>query len=224
MLEETKKVVEKTQTEFNENLEVNYPHNYEEEKNLTFEWNAKIKRKLETKQRRKWIKFKNKRLTTRSNLNKESSNRVTSNTEVEIAPMDIVSSNQDQQSNFPSEEQLKFITDNRHQRKKNRTYADAAVNIPDDPAVFSTTNESSRSKLGNKTLLTSEELRGIYDILIFDEPKVVNTRPSVLSTNTSISENTSASYRANCPRLEVASKNNFVSRLDEELLSVLVDL
>ena len=224
MLEKTKKVVEKTQTEFNENLEVNYPHNYEEEKNLTTEWNAKIKRKLETKQRRKWIKFKNKRLTTRSNLNKESSNRVTSNTEVEIAPMDIVSSNEDQHSNFPSEEQLKFITDNRHQRKKNRTYADAAVNIPDDPAVFSTTNESSRSKLGNKTLLTSEELRGIYGILIFDEPKVVNTRPSVLSTNTSISENTSASYRANCPRLEVASKNNFVSRLDEELLSVLVDL
>ena len=169
---------------------MNYPHNYEEEKNLTIEWNAKIKRKLETKQRRKWIKFKNKRLTTRSNLNKESSNRVTSNTEVEIAPMDIVSSNQDQQSNFPSDEQLKFITDNRHQRKKNRTYADAAVNIPDDPAVFSTTNESSRSKLDNKNLLTSEELRGIYDILIFDEPKVVNTRPSVLSTNTSISENT----------------------------------
>ena len=224
MLEETKKVVEKTQTEFNENLEVNYPHNYEEEKNLTFEWNAKIKRKLETKQRRKWIKFKNKRVTTRSNLNKESSNRVTSNTEVEIAPMDIVSSNQDQQSNFPSEEQLKFITDNRHQRKKNRKYADAAVDIPDDSAVFSTTNELSRSKLDNKTVLTSEELRGIYDILIFDEPKVVNTRPSVLSTNTSISENTSASYRANCPRLEVASKNNFVSRLDEELLSVLVDL
>ena len=58
MLEETKKVVEKTQTEFNENLEVNYPHNYEEEKNLTIERNEKIKRKLETKRRRKWIKFK----------------------------------------------------------------------------------------------------------------------------------------------------------------------
>ena len=138
--------------------------------------------------------------------------------------MDIISSNEDQQCNFPSEEQLKFITDNRHQRKKNRTYADAVVNIPDDPAVFSTTNESSRSKLDNKTVLTSEELRGIYDIMISDKPKVVDTCSPVLSTNTSISENASASYRTDCPRQEVASKNNSVSRLDEELLLILVDL
>ena len=68
--------------------------------------------------------------------------------------MDIVSSNEDQQCNFPSEEQLKFITDNRHQRRKNRRYADAAVNIPDDPAAFSTTNELSRSKLDNKAVMT----------------------------------------------------------------------
>ena len=138
--------------------------------------------------------------------------------------MDIISSNEDQQYNFPSEEQLKFITDNRHQRKKNRTYADAVVNIPDDPAVFSTTNESSRSKLDNKTVLTSEELRWIYDIMLSDEPKVVDTCSPVLSTNTSISENTSAPYRTDCPRQEVASKNNSVSRLDEELLLILVDL
>ena len=77
--------------------------------------------------------------------------------------MDIVSSNEDQQGSFPSEEQLKFITDNRHHRKKNRTYADTVANIPDDPAVSSTTNELSKSKLDNKTVLTSEELRGIYD-------------------------------------------------------------
>ena len=138
--------------------------------------------------------------------------------------MDIVSSNEDQKGNFPSEEQLKFIIDNRQQRKKNRTYADAVVNIPDDPAVFSTTNELSRSKLDNKTVLTSDELREIYDILIPDEPKVVDTCPPVLSTNTSISENTSASYRKDGPRQEIVSKNNSVSRLDEELLSVLVDL
>ena len=138
--------------------------------------------------------------------------------------MDIVSSNEDQHSNFPSEEQLKFITDNRHQRKKNRTYADAVVNIPDDPAVFSTTNELSRSKLDNKTVLTSEELRGIYDILIFDEPNVVDTCFPVLSTNMSISENTSASYRTDGPRQDAASKINSLSRLDEELLSILVGL
>ena len=42
LLEETKKL----RTEFNENLEVNYPNNYEEEKNLIIERNEKIKRKL----------------------------------------------------------------------------------------------------------------------------------------------------------------------------------
>ena len=203
---------------------MNYPNNYEEEKNLIIKQNEKMKRKLETKRMRKRIKFENKRLSTLSNLNKESNNRVTSNAEVTIAPMDIVSSNEDQQGNFPSEEQLKFITDNRHQRKKNRKYADAAVDIPDDSAVFSTTNELSRSKLDNKTVLTSEELRGIYDILIFDEPTVVDTCFPVLSTNMSISENTSASYRTDGPRQDAASKINSLSRLDEELLSILVGL
>ena len=49
LLEETQKVVEETRTEFNENLEVNYPRNYEEEKNLIIKRNEKIERKLETK-------------------------------------------------------------------------------------------------------------------------------------------------------------------------------
>ena len=74
---------------------MNYPHNYEEERNLIIKWNEKIKRKLETKRNRKWIKFKNKSLTTRSNLKKESNNLVTSNTEIDISPVDIVSSDED---------------------------------------------------------------------------------------------------------------------------------
>ena len=77
---------------------------------------------METKRSRKWIKFKNKRLTTRSNLNKESNNRVIPNTEVEIVHVGIVSSNEDQQGNFPSEKQLKIITDNLHQWKKSRAF------------------------------------------------------------------------------------------------------
>ena len=48
--------------------------------------------------------------------------------------------------------------------------------------------------------------------------------PPVLSANTSISENTSVSHRTDDPRQEVVSTNNSVSRLDEELLSALVDL
>ena len=47
MLEETQKVVEKTQREFNENFEVNYPNNYEEEENLIIKRNEKTKKKLE---------------------------------------------------------------------------------------------------------------------------------------------------------------------------------
>ena len=74
LLEETQKVVEKTRTDFNKNLEVNYPHHYEEEKNLIIKRNEKIKRKLEIKRRRKWIKFKYKSLTTRSNLQYRSRN------------------------------------------------------------------------------------------------------------------------------------------------------
>ena len=138
--------------------------------------------------------------------------------------MDVVLSDEDQQGNFPTGEQLKFITDNRHQRKKNRTYADAVVNIPEDPTVSSRTNELSKSKMDNKTVVTSEELRGIYDMLISDEPNAVDSFPPILTTNTSISENTSASYSINGSRQEVVSKNNSVSRLDEELLSILVDL
>ena len=61
-------------------------------------------------------------------------------------------------------------------------------------------------------------------MLISDEPNAVDSFPPILTTNTSISENTSASYSINGSRLEVVNKNNSVSRLDEELISILVDL
>ena len=61
-------------------------------------------------------------------------------------------------------------------------------------------------------------------MLMFDKPNVVDTCFPIFSTSTSISENTSASYRRDGPRQEVVSKNNSVSRLDEELLLILVDL
>ena len=138
--------------------------------------------------------------------------------------MDIVLSDEDQQDNFSTGEQLKFITDNPHQRKENRTYADAVANIPDDPVVSSRTKELSKSKMDNETVVTGEELRRIYDMLISDEPNAVDSCPSILTTNTSISENTSASYSIIGSRQEVVNKSNSVSRLDEELISVLVDL
>ena len=138
--------------------------------------------------------------------------------------MDIVSSGEDQQDNFPSEEELKFVTDNRHQQKNNRTYADVFVNISHDPTASSTTNELTKSKFDNRTVLTSQEFRETYYMLISDEPNVVDTCSAILSTNTSISENTSASYKTDNSRQEAVSKSNSVSRFNEELLSNLVDL
>ena len=85
-------------------------------------------------------------------------------------------------------------------------------------------NKVPKSKMDNKTVVTSEELRGIYNMLIYDEPNARDSCPPTLTTNTSISENTSASCRIVGSRQEVVSKNNSVSRLDEELISVLPDL
>ena len=53
----------------------------------------------------------------------------------------------------------------------------------------------SNSKMDNKTVVTSEELRGIYDMLISDEPNAEDYCAPILTTNTSISENTSAWFK-----------------------------
>ena len=58
LLAETQKVVEKTQIEFNKELHEKYPDSFREEKLLIEQRNGKIKKQLETKRVRNWIKFK----------------------------------------------------------------------------------------------------------------------------------------------------------------------
>ena len=52
----------------------------------------------------------------------------------------------------------------------------------------------------------------------------METCPPILTANTPIYEKTSASYRTDGARQEVVSRNNSLSRLDEGLHSILVDL
>ena len=49
---------------------------------------------------------------------------------------DIVFLNKDQsEETLPSKEKLKLVTDNRQQRKRNKTYADVVVNITDNSVL-----------------------------------------------------------------------------------------
>ena len=72
LLAETQKVVEKTQIEFNEKLHEKYPESFQREKLLIEKRNGKIKKQLETKRVRKWIKFKSNKHIARANPAKNS--------------------------------------------------------------------------------------------------------------------------------------------------------
>ena len=72
LLAETQKVVEKTQIEFNEKLHEKYPESFQREKLLIEKRNGKIKKQLETKRVRKWIKFKSNKHIARANPAKKS--------------------------------------------------------------------------------------------------------------------------------------------------------
>ena len=72
LLAETKKVIEKTQIEFNEELHEKYPESFREEKLLIEKRNSKIKKQHETKRIRKRIKFKSKKHISRAKTTKKS--------------------------------------------------------------------------------------------------------------------------------------------------------
>ena len=72
LLAETQKVVEKAQIEFNEKLHEKYLESFREEKLLIEKCNSKIKKQLETKRVRKWIKFKSNKHIARANPAKKS--------------------------------------------------------------------------------------------------------------------------------------------------------
>ena len=132
-LADTQKVVEKIQIEFNEELYEKYPESFREEILLIEKRNGKIIKQLEAKRVCKWEKFKSNRLIDRSNTGKKSTLLVSpKRKERNIPSKDIVFFNEDQSEDIlPSKEKLKLVTDNRQQRKRNKTYADVIVNNTD---------------------------------------------------------------------------------------------
>ena len=121
---ETQKIVEKTQIEFDKKLYHKYPESFREEKLLIEKRNGKIKKQLETKRVRKWIKFKSNKHIGRANTAKKSTHHNIASPkrkERNIPSKDIVFFNEDQsEETLPSKEKLKLVTDNRQQQKKKK--------------------------------------------------------------------------------------------------------
>ena len=57
-----------------------------------------------------------------------------------------------------------------------------------------------------------------------EDPLTIEPRPPVLMADTSISNNTSTPSNTEEPRKEMANHDNYLSNLDEELLSILINL
>ena len=114
-----------------------YQESFREENLLIEKHNGKIKKQLETKQVRKWIKFKSNKYIGRANTAKKSTHLTSpKNKEGNVPSKDIVFFNEDQsEETLPSKKKLKLLTDNRQQRKRNKTYADVVVNITDNSVL-----------------------------------------------------------------------------------------
>ena len=127
-----------------------------------------------------------------------------------------------------------LVTDNRQQRKRNKTYADVVVNITDNSALCYNTksdndttpnrNKKDLRSTGQKSTVSKEELKSVCDLLLSEDSLTAEPRPPVLIADTSISDNTSAPSNAEEPREEIHNYDNSVSDMDEEPLSVLIDL
>ena len=94
------------------------------------------------------------------------------------------------------------MTDNRQQRKRNKTYADVVVNIMDNSELcYKTKSDNGTTPNRNKKVLRStvqksriskEELKSVCNLLLSQDSLNAESRPPVLITDTSISDNTSA--------------------------------
>ena len=158
LLAETQKVVEKTQIEFNEKLHEKYPESFQREKLFIEKRNGKIKKQLETKRVRKWIKFKSNKHIACANPAKKSTHLASPKRKERKVPLkDIVFLNKDQsEETLPSKEKLKLVTDNQQQRKRNKTYADVVVNITDNSVLgYNTKSDNGTTPNRNKTDLRS---------------------------------------------------------------------
>ena len=122
-----------------------YPESFREEKLLIEKRNDKIKKQLETKRVRKWIKFKSNKHIGRANTAKKSTHLASpKRKEGNVPSKDIVFYSKDQnEETLLSKEKLKLVTDNRQRRKRNKTYADVVVNITDNSMLWYNTKSDS---------------------------------------------------------------------------------
>ena len=227
LLVETQNVVEKTQIEFNENMHEKYPESFREKKLLIEKRNGKIKKQLETKRVRKWIKFKSNKHIGRANIAKKCTHLTSPKRKEGNVPLkDIVFFNEDQsEETLPSKEKLKLVTDNRQQQKRNKTYADVVVNIEDNSVLGYNTKSNNdttpnRSKKDlrstvQKSAMSKEELKSVCNVLLSEDSLTAEPRPPVLTADTSIFDNSSAPSNTEEPRKEIQNYDNSVNDMDE---------
>ena len=126
------------------------------------------------------------------------------------------------------------MTDNRQQRKRNKTYADVVVNIKDNSVLGYNTksdngmtpnrNKTDLRSTGQKSIMSKEELKSVCNLLLSEDSLTAEPRSPFLIADTSISDNTCAPSNSEEPRQEIQNHDNSVSDMDEELLSVLINL
>ena len=105
------------------------------------------------------------------------------------------------------------MTDNRQQRKRNKTYADVVVNITDNSVLCYNNTKSlndttpNRNKkdlrsTGQKSTISKEELKSVCNLLLLlsEDSFTAEPRPPVLIADTSISDNTSAPSNTEEPK------------------------
>ena len=92
-----------------------------------------------------------------------------------------------------------------------------------DMARILTKKKDLRSTV-QKSTMSKEELGSVCNLLSFEDSLAVESRPPVLIADTSICDNTSAPSNTEEPQEEIQNQDNSVSNLDDELLSVLINL
>ena len=154
------------------------------------------------KRKRKWVKFQNNTETGRFNSSTVSSNSSRFNVSYNALPLeDIVRNNDRVRKSLKSSESLKWVTDNRIQRKKRKSYADVVVNRNNDTPTFdkdvgkpnneNTSTYALENETDRRTDMSSEQLKGIYDLLMYEKSSVLDPSSPVLLTNSSVSCNAS---------------------------------
>ena len=97
-------------------------------------------------------------------------------------------------------------------------------NTKSDNGTTPNRNKTNLRSTGQKSTMSKEELKSVYNLLLSEDSLAAEPRPPVLVADTSIYDNTSAPSNTEEPREEIQNHDNSVSDMDEELLSVLINL